>query len=75
MLSDLQSFWWYAKTSEQSQISVLLQNSHCAINMMFIYKNNNKKFVCRYVNIMKSYFAENDAAAYTPCLGPHNSLF
>ena len=74
MLSGLQSLWWCAKQSEPCKISELPPDSHCAINMILIYKITEVKM---FVSLREHHyvpFAENGAAAYTPCLLPHGKL-
>ena len=73
MLTDLQSFWRRAKTWEQCKISKLPPNSHCAVNMMFIYKITEVKLCVLLREHHDVTFAENDAAAYMSCLGPIES--
>ena len=67
MPSGLQSFWRPSKTSEQCKISELPPNSHCVIKMMFIYKITEVNICVPLREHHDVTFAENDAAAYTPC--------
>ena len=68
LISGLKSFWRHASTSEQFKISKLATSSHCAIDMMFIYKLTEVKFG----RLLRKYhdvtLAENDAAVYKSCL-------
>ena len=56
------------------KISELPPNSHCVINMMFIYKITEVKICVLLLEHHDVTFAGNDAAAYPPCLGPHRKL-
>ena len=76
MLSGVQSFWRHAKTLEQCKISELPPNTHCVINMMFIYKITELK-IYMLLGVTEHHdvtFTENHATAYTPCLRPHRKL-
>ena len=75
ILSGLQSFWLPANTSKQCIISGLPPISHCAINLIIVLYKIMAVKTCvslhEYLDIM---FAENNAAAYTSCYGPHRKL-
>ena len=49
-------------------------NSHCAIQMMFIYKIKGVKFCTSPRKYYDVTIAENGVAAYSTCLGPHRKL-
>ena len=76
----LENAFWFTKflracknirSSEPCKISELLPDSHCAINMMLIYMIYKTTEVKLFVSLCEHHdvlFAENDTAAYTPCL-------
>ena len=69
--------FWFTKflTACKHKISKLAPYLHCAIDIMFIIIQNSRSFTCCYVcKYHKVTLAENDAAAYTPCVQPHRKL-
>ena len=62
------------KTLEQCKISELPHSSGCVMNMMFICKITEIKFCVSLREHHDVTFTENDAAAYTACLGLHRQL-
>ena len=74
MFSALQSYLRHALTSEPRKISELPPYSHCSIKMMLSYKIMEVKLCMLLPEHHDVTFAENDAVAYTPCLGPHRKL-
>ena len=66
MFSGLQSFLRRAKTSELCKISELQLDSHCAINMMLIYKLTKVNMCVLLREHHDVTFGENYAAAYSP---------
>ena len=67
MLSGLKTFW-------RRKISELLPNSRSAIYMMFIYNITELKICVSLRKHPDVTIAENDDAAYTPCLVTHKKL-
>ena len=57
------------------QNTVTVLDSHCAINMMLIYKIMEVRICVSLHEHHDVTFAENDAAAYTLCLWPHLAFF
>ena len=63
MLSGLQSFWRRAKLSDQCKILELPPNSHCAIDMVLVYKMTEVKSCVSLREHHDLTFAAHDAAA------------
>ena len=74
LLSCLKRFSRRVKSAEQSKISKLAPNSHCVLQMMFIYKITKVKFCITLRTYHDVKTAANDTTAYTQCLRHHKKL-
>ena len=72
--SGLKRFKRRANTLEQCKKYKLAVNSHYVIDMIFIYKITKVNCGMLLHKNLNVTLAKNDAAVYTPCLGPHKKL-
>ena len=71
----IKSLWRRANSSEQCEISKLVQNSHWVKYMMFIYKITEAKFAMSLVNIKKWHLLQMTVLLIHHVHSPRESLF